>query len=243
MSAADAPHLFERVGVAIDAMIVDADSLAIRPLADELLSELGGAGASVHQSGAMRWRPALARHVIQLETTAPDTAGLSELFLEQSRAIDRHLAQAGCRLLPGAMHPWMDAAGEFELFPHRDHRIHQHLHRIFDCGQHGWSNLQRVKIHLPFQGDEEFGRLHAAIRLLLPLIPALAAASPYADGRRQVAMDHGLTAYRGARTRVPSIIGQVVPEPIYTIGAYHDLLATLYQEIAVHDPEIGRAHV
>ena len=44
--------------------------------------------------------------------------------------------------------------------------------RIFDCRGHGWANLQAVHLNLPFSGDEEFGRLHAAIRLVLPIMPA-----------------------------------------------------------------------
>ena len=39
----------------------------------------------------------------------------------------------------------------------------------------------RNGLNLPFSSDEEFGRLHAAIRLLLPLLPALAASSPLVE--------------------------------------------------------------
>ena len=42
--------------------------------------------------------------------------------------------------------------------------------RVFGCRQHGFANVQAMQLNLPFRGDLEFGRLHAAIRLLLPIL-------------------------------------------------------------------------
>ena len=81
-------------------------------------------------------------------------------------------------LLPTAMHPWMDPHTETLLWPHGNRDIYHTYNRIFNCQGHGWSNLQSVHVNLAFKGDEEFGRLHGAIRLLLPLLPALAITSP-----------------------------------------------------------------
>ena len=39
-----------------------------------------------------------------------------------------------------------------------------------------------MHVNLPFADDAQFARLHAAIRLVLPLLPALAASSPIAEG-------------------------------------------------------------
>ena len=98
--------------------------------------------------------------------------------------------------MPTGMHPWMDPAREFELWPHGDREIYAAFDRIFDCRGHGWANLQSMHLNLPFADDDEFGRLHAAIRALLPLLPALAASSPFADGHAR-----GLARY--APRRVP----------------------------------------
>lgn len=238
MADRDDLHLFQGLGVEIEYMIVDADDLAIRPVCDELLADVAGPQANEHCAGLVSWSNELARHVVELKTTdpAPHCAGLSAAFQTEIEDIARRLATIGCRLLPGAMHPWMDPGREFELFPHGEHAIYESFDRIFGCRHHGWANLQSVHINLPFQGDDEFGRLHAAIRLLLPLIPALSAGSPYADGRATADLDHRLTVYRNNCARIPSITGQVIPEPIFRIGEYHDLLASLYRDIAPHDP-------
>ena len=76
------------------------------------------------------------------------------------------------RLLPTAMHPWMDPDRDLRLWPHEASAVYEAFNRIFSCRGHGWANLQSAHINLPFANDEEFGRLHAAIRAVLPIIPA-----------------------------------------------------------------------
>ena len=46
------------------------------------------------------------------------------------------------------------------------------------------TNIQAVHLTLPFRGASEFGRLMAACRVVLPLLPALAASSPFVEGER-----------------------------------------------------------
>ncbi len=99
------------------------------------------------------------------------------------KRINGVLEPLGARLMPSAMHPWMDPHREMVLWPHENSSIYEAFNRIFDCRGHGWANLQAVHLNLPFRGDAEFARLHAAIRVLLPLLPALAASSPFIDGR------------------------------------------------------------
>ena len=79
----------------------------------------------------------------------------------------------GCTLLPGGVHPWMDPSKETRLWPHEYNEVYRSFDRIFGCAGHGWSNLQSTHLNLPFADDDEFGRLHAAIRAILPLLPAL----------------------------------------------------------------------
>src|SRR4029078_10043132 len=109
--------------------------------------------------------------------------------------------------------------------------------RIFDCSRHGWANLQSMHVNLPFASDEEFARLHAAIRAVLPLVPALAASSPIADGVPQAALDYRLEVYRGNAMRVPSIVGYVIPPRVDTRAEYETrVLAPMYHDIARLDP-------
>ena len=140
------------------------------------------------ECGALRWSNELVLHVLELKTNGPASVlgGLADEFTRQVRQINQLLEGFGGMLMPGAMHPWMDPDLETRLWPHGDRSIYAAYDRIFGCRGHGWSNLQSTHLNLPFQGDEEFGRLHAAIRLLLPLLPALAASSPVIGGRSEV---------------------------------------------------------
>ncbi len=231
--------LFEGFGIELEYMIVDAASLDVKPIADRLIEAESGTIENEIERGPFAWSNELARHVIEVKTNGPGPcfAGTGAGFEAELRRMDALLAPMGARLLPTAMHPWMDAARDFELWPHGSHEIYDAFHRIFDCRGHGWANLQSAHLNLPFANDEEFGRLHAAIRALLPILPALAASSPVVDGRITGFMDTRLDVYRTNARRLPSISGSVVPEPVFTRADYQALLAGLYADIAPLDPQ------
>src|SRR5690606_23982103 len=93
-------------------------------------------------------------------------------------------------------------------------------------------------LNLPFADDEEFARLHAAIRLLLPILPGLAASSPAMDGIPTGIADNRLVAYRSNCAKIPSITGDVVPETYRSMDEYQErLLARIYADLAPHDPD------
>ena len=141
-------------------------------------------------------------------------------------------------LMPTAMHPWMDPHRELKLWPHESSPIYGAFDRIFSCKGHGWANLQSTHLNLPFANDEQFGRLHAAIRAVLPLVPALAASSPIVDGKVTGLADTRINVYRTNARRLPSVSGLVIPEPVYTRSAYEgELLAGIYRDIKPFDPE------
>ncbi len=92
-------------------------------------------------------------------------------------------------------------------------------------------------LNLPFDGDEEFGKLHAATRLILPLIPAIAASSPIADAERKPFLDYRMEMYRTNSLRIPSITGKIVPEPVFTKSGYkQEIFQRMYRDIAPFDP-------
>jgi gamma-glutamyl:cysteine ligase YbdK (ATP-grasp superfamily) len=95
-----------------------------------------------------------------------------------------------------------------------------------------------MHVNLPFAGDDEFARLHAAIRLVLPLIPALAASSPFADGRDTGYADYRMHVYTHNADRMPSIAGLVVPETAHSQADYEArILQPMYDDIAALDPD------
>ena len=243
-------HLFEGFGVELEYMIVDAASLDVAPVADRLISaaEAGrgalgpaptGAVEAEIERGPLSWSNELVLHVIEFKTNGParSLVGLAAHFQADIGAANALLATGGARLMPGGMHPWMSPDDEMRLWPWEYGVVYETFDRIFDCRGHGWANLQATHLNLPFQGDDEFGRLHAAIRLVLPLLPAVAAASPVMDGAPTSTLDNRLAVYRRNARAVPSVSGRVIPEPVFTRAAYEtELLGRIYDDLAPLDP-------
>lgn len=232
--------LFEGFGVELEYMIVDRETLSVKPVCDELLRAVTGEYAADAEMGELAWSNELALHVVELKTNGPAASltGLSGLFDDHVRRVNGLLEGMGARLMPGAMHPWMDPARELRLWPHEYSAVYAAFDRVFSCTGHGWANLQSAHLNLPFDGDAQFGRLHAALRVLLPIMPALAAASPVYGSRLTAISDNRLEVYRGNCRRVPSVCGEVVPEPAYTRAEYERaILGRIYADLAPHDPE------
>jgi gamma-glutamyl:cysteine ligase YbdK (ATP-grasp superfamily) len=233
-------RLFEGFGIELEYMIVNADNLSVLPVSDEVLRAVAGEYVMDVESGDLAWSNELALHVIELKTNGPAArlAALPQLFQDDVQHINTLLAPLGGRLMPTAMHPWMNPATETRLWPHEDSPIYQAFDRIFGCKGHGWSNLQSVHINLPFADDREFSRLHAAIRLVLPILPALAASSPIIEWRPTGLLDTRLEVYRNNARRIPSVSGLVIPEPVYSRHDYENgILRRIYRDLEPHDPK------
>jgi len=221
-------------------MIVDRGSLAVLPVADRILRTSKGAVTEELEAGPLCWSNELALHVVELKTNGPvsSLSGLDGIFAEHVGRIDRLLEPLGGRLMPTGMHPLMDPRRETRLWPHGYRAVYEAYDRIFGCGGHGWSNLQCIHLNLPFSGDGEFERLHAAVRLLLPVLPALSASSPILEGKVTGMLDSRLDVYRTNQRRIPSITGRVIPEPVFTRRAYRErILLPAYRDLAPYDPD------
>lgn len=232
--------LFQGYGIELEYMIVNRKTLAVMPISDLILKEVAGEIIGEVDLEHTAWSNELVMHVLEMKTRgpAPGLAGLAGVFQQDIVRLNELLAKRDAMLLPTAMHPFFDPETETRLWPHDNAVVYATYNKIFDCRGHGWSNLQSMHINLPFCGDEEFGRLHAAIRLVLPILPALAAASPIWDGTFHGFMDHRLEFYRKNQKRVPSISGKVIPERAFTKKEYEEkIFAKIFADIAPHDPE------
>lgn len=233
--------LFERFGVELEYMIVQRETLAVAPIADRLLAPDGGEPDAEIEVDGTAWSNELVLHVLELKTPAGPAAslhGLADVFQCGIAEANARLRPHDALLLPSGMHPTMDPLRDARLWPHEYGTVYRAFDRIFDCRGHGWSNLQSAHLNLPFHGDDEFARLHAAVRFALPLLPALAAASPIVEGRLMPWLDARMAFYRENAHRVPSVSGLVVPEPVRSEAEYRDrILAPIYADLAPLDPE------
>ena len=232
--------LFSVIGLEIEYMLVDRDTLDIQPQSDEILAALTGELCNEATVGDIVVSNELVMHVLELKNNGPKpiNADLVQQFQKAILQLQPVLNQHNLLFLPSAAHPWMNPNTQTKRWPHGNNAIYKQFDKIFDCKGHGWANLQSMHVNLPFANDTEFFQLHSAIRLLLPLLAALAASSPFLDGRYTGYKDTRLHFYGINQQEIPAISGAIIPEFIHSITEYHDtILNPMYQAIAPHDPE------
>ncbi len=230
--------LFEGFGVELEYMVVDKDSLRAKPIVDEVIKEVAGEYVSDYEEEEIAWSNEIVLHVIELKTNGPSNTlvGLDKKFHQHVIRINKILEKYNSELLPSGAHPLYDPYKETKLWPHESNPVYESYNRIFDCRGHGWSNLQSNHINLPFANDEEFGKLHAAIRVLLPIIPAISASTPVLDSKYTGYLDSRLEVYRKNQIKIPSITGKVIPEQVFSKVDYEEkILNKIYKDISPFD--------
>lgn len=223
-------HLFEVFGIELEYMLVNSDSLKITPIVDELLTAKNGSLTSDIDNGAIEWSNELVAHVIELKTNSPtsDLENLDTYFAENIREINTLLKPMNAVLWPTASHPLMQPKEEMKLWQHNYSQIYALYNRIFDCTGHGWSNVQSMHINLPFYDDSEFEKLHAAIRILMPIIPALSASSPIFEGQYSGIRDLRMEVYKTNQKEIPEMTGRLIPEAVFN---REDYFKTIFEPI------------
>jgi gamma-glutamyl:cysteine ligase YbdK (ATP-grasp superfamily) len=233
-------RLFEGYGIELEYVIVRKDTLDILPISDEVIRAARGNYANDVVTNGMGWSNEFVLHVIEMQNLEPSAslAGLAGMYHSEVERINRILESMDGMLMPSSMHPWMDPVHETRLWSRRHRRIYETYDRIFNCSAHGWSNIQSAQMNMSFSGDDEFRRLHSAIRLVLPLVPAIAASSPIFGSRANGILDNRILFYRKNQLKVPSITGSNIPEHVSTMAEYRQrILERMYAEIAPYDEE------
>ncbi len=232
--------IFSVLGIEIEYMLVDKESLNVCPKSDVILSALAGELVNEVKLDDIAISNELVMHVLELKNNGPKppTAPIHEHFHNTIIKLQPLLQEHNLLLLPSGAHPWMNPHTETVRWPHGSHAIYKQFDAIFDCQGHGWANLQSMHINLPYANQQEFCQLHNVIRLILPLLPAIAASSPLLDGKITGLLDSRLYFYSRNQQRIPSISGDIIPEFITTEEEYQQkILIPMYQDISSFDPE------
>src|SRR5215831_7850303 len=96
-------HLFDAHGVEVEYMLVDE-----------------------FENGDVAWNNELALHVLELKCNGPrrSLSGLGRAFADNVALANAKLDSAGQRLMPTAMHPWMEPA-DVVLWPHGAREVYE----------------------------------------------------------------------------------------------------------------------
>ncbi|WP_417199016.1 glutamate-cysteine ligase family protein [Bizionia sp.] len=230
-------HLFEVYGIELEYMLI-SNTFKPAAIVDTLLAKKAGEITSDVENGAIAWSNELVAHVVELKTNGPtaDLNGLSESFHKNIIEINQILKEFDSKLLPTAAHPLLNPLIDTELWKHSYSEVYELYNRIFNCKGHGWSNVQSTHINLPFFDDTEFEKLHAAIRVILPLVPGLCASSPILEGKNTGFKDTRLEYYKTNQKEIPELTGLVIPERAFTkLDYYETVFEPIKRAIKPHD--------
>src|SRR5215207_11530452 len=105
-------HLFQGYGIELEYMLVDRDTLTIKPITDELLKHELGSYQSDFENGMVTWSNELVLHVVELKSTKPENNFplLENGFVANIERINATLQKWNAMLMPTAAHPFMDPA-------------------------------------------------------------------------------------------------------------------------------------
>ena len=211
-------HLFEVFGIELEYMLVNNLNFKVNPIVDKLLTLKNNTLTDDVDNDDIAWSNELVAHVVELKTNGPtknlDT--LANAFHKNVLEINALLSTLNTSLLPTAAHPLMNPLTDTQLWKHSYSEVYALYNRIFNCKGHGWSNVQSTHINLPFYDDSEFEKLHAAIRIILPIIPGLCASSPILEGKSTGFKDTRLEYYKTNQNEIPEMTGLVIPEQVFS---------------------------
>jgi gamma-glutamyl:cysteine ligase YbdK (ATP-grasp superfamily) len=119
------------------------------------------------------------------------------------------------------------------VWPHRHRKIYQELSKLFNLKQHGWLNIQSFHLNLPYSREETGVLLHNLLAGLCAYLPAISASSPICEGAIGPNVDNRLFFYKENQREVPSITGDVIPEPVSSFAHYReDVIGRYSQDLA-----------
>ncbi len=214
MAKQKARSLFEATGFGLQYLVVDKDTLNISATGVELPAD-----NAAKIIGELQRKSDPASHVLVLRTIGP-TANIPSLeagFRAEVRTTNAALASTERVLLPVSVHPLRHAVKENG--PGEHDPVPDPVLRDLASGD-PWS----VHLDLPFANDDEFSKLHTAIRMVLPIIPALCACSPIMNGEVTGLMDTRMHQYLTRQQRFPELMGPLIPEAVFNQEDYYRVI-------------------
>jgi gamma-glutamyl:cysteine ligase YbdK (ATP-grasp superfamily) len=125
----------------------------------------------------------------------------------------------GANLLGLGMHPLLRLE-QTGVWPHSHKKIYDEYGKIFNLKQHGWLNIQSFHLNLPFRKESDAIATHNQLCNLVAFLPALAASSPFFEGKPGRDIDNRLQFYKVNQKEVPNITADVIPEYATKLETY-----------------------
>ena len=206
--------LAESFGIAVEYFVVEEDNLQLGKVPAELFAMTFDGPYQLYQSP----QPGVIR--LASKTVSQNVNYLDYGLAETIVGINRKLAEYKMRLMPGAMHPLRKGSELLDFIP--TNSAEEAIKKLFLPAGHGWLNRSACDVRLSFSDDDEFSRLHAAARIILPIVPALTASSPILEGMRTGMRSIGFKQFIERYSKFQMLQAGEVPEPVFSEKKYEE---------------------
>jgi gamma-glutamyl:cysteine ligase YbdK (ATP-grasp superfamily) len=200
------------------------EELQALPIVDKVIKDFYGRVVNFVELPHFTFGKELQLHVMEIKANAPfKSPSLFEETMQNAVATLLHILEEkyGARLLGTGMHPLLRLE-ETSVWPHRHRKIYHELGKLFNFRQHGWLNIQSFHLNLPYSKEDEGVLLHSLLAGLCAYLPAISASSPICEGAVGPNVDNRLYFYGVNQREVPSIAGDVIPEPVSSFAEYRE---------------------
>lgn len=227
------PYQLDSIGIEIEYMMIDPKDLSIRPIIQQILGD-----EDEIKRGIFSWSAEFAAHVFEIKNNTPVQDILSLLAGMQNEVVTvaALLDRQKTGLLPTGMHPFMNPAKEALWTTYDQSAEKKIFDKIMQPGGHSWANIQATHLNIGFANEVQFVQLNNAIRILLPILPALCASTPFIEGKSNNIWNNRLNEYQKNGLKFPEVVGHIVPEYVEGIAEYKDIvLAPIYKAFKPYD--------
>jgi len=220
----------EALGPEHEFSIVD-EKLKPLPIADVIIKQLCGRVRNTVSFPDFVLGKELQKHVMELKAAMPfrSPQNFEETMYGAAVKVLDILEKFGAHFLGLGMHPTL-SLDETRVWDHWDRQIYEAFDRIFDLKQHGWLNIQSFQLNISYRNESEAVKLYNALAGILPYISAISAASPICESRLGDFANNRLHYYWINQAKIPSITGEIIPEPIDSFETYRNLTIRRYSE-------------
>ncbi len=192
------------------------------PIVDQVIKDFCGRITNFVELPTFTFGKELQLHVMEIKANEPFKSPL--LFEETMQGAVETLTaflrrKYGASLLGTGMHPLL-RLDETRVWSHRHRKIYEEYGKVFNLKQHGWLNIQSYHLNLPYAREKTGVKLHNLLAYLCAYLPAVSASSPIYEGAEGPYMDNRLSFYKTNQREIPSVTGDVIPEPVTSFDEY-----------------------
>jgi gamma-glutamyl:cysteine ligase YbdK (ATP-grasp superfamily) len=200
------------------------------PIVDKVLKDFHGRVVNFVEQPHFTFGKELQLHVMEIKPNAPfrSPVNFEETMQEAVLTLTDFLERRyKAHLLGTGMHPLLRLE-DTGVWPHRHKQIYEAYSKVFNLKRHGWLNIQSFQLNLSYQDEKSGVHLHNVLANLCAYLPAIAASSPFYEGKLGEYVDNRLHFYMLNQKEVPSVAGDVVPEYVSSFNEYEDRIIRRY---------------